>query len=393
MLYISIIAGGNMAISSARWLGLSYFTYFFCYGIYLPFWSVWLKGSGLDAEKIGLLLGCGMVARFVGSLLIASQVKNPSQLIVALRLLALMTCLFALGFWLGQQWIWLLLVMAGFNLFFSPLVPLSDALAATWTQQIGLAYGPVRLWGSLAFVISSALTGVLVSAFSAQAILMLLSLGVFSMLLGMMLTPATHPQGSERRGAAGGGWQAWRQLLSENSVWRFMLCVTLLQGAHAAYYGFSAIWWQERGYSASVIGYLWSLGVVAEIIIFALSQRLFHRWSARDLLLLSGVCAVIRWSLLGASTALPLLIVAQILHCGSFTVCHLAAMRFIAGRQGAQVIRLQSLYSALAMGGGIALMTMICGVLFTHLQGHLFWVMALVALPALFLRPAQDSSK
>lgn len=382
-----------MAIGSAKWLGLSYFTYFFCYGIYLPFWGVWLKGTGLDAEKIGLLLGCGMVARFVGSLLIASQVRNPAQLITALRLLALMTCLFAVGFWVGEQWLWLLMVMVGFNLFFSPLVPLSDALAATWTQQIGLAYGPVRLWGSLAFVISSALTGLLVSAYSSQAILALLSLGGICMLAGMMLSPATRPQGSERQGAADGGWQAWRSLLRENAVWRFMLCVTLLQGAHAAYYGFSAIWWQESGYSASVVGYLWSLGVVAEIIVFASSNRLFHRWSARDLLLLSGICALIRWSLLGTSTALPLLIVAQILHCGSFTVCHLAAMRFIAARKGAEVIRLQSLYSALAMGGGIAVMTMICGVLFTHLQGHLFWVMALVALPALFLRPRYDSSK
>ncbi|MCT2419552.1 3-phenylpropionate MFS transporter [Pantoea sp. XY16] len=381
-----------MAIGSARWLGLGYFTYFFCYGIYLPFWGVWLKGTGLDAEKIGLLLGCGMVARFVGSLLIASQVKNPGRLITALRLLALMTSLFAAGFWVGEQWMWLLTVMIGFNLFFSPLVPLSDALAATWTQQIGLAYGPVRLWGSLAFVISSALTGVLVSAYSSQAILLLLSVGVIAMLAGMMLRPATQPQGHERQGAAG-GWQEWRDLLRENAVWRFMLCVTLLQGAHAAYYGFSAIWWQESGYSASTVGYLWSLGVVAEIIVFALSNRLFRRWRARDLLLLSGICALIRWGLLGASTALPLLIVAQILHCGSFTVCHLAAMRFIAARQGAEVIRLQSLYSALAMGGGIAIMTMICGVLFALLQGHLFWVMALVALPALFLRPGYDSSK
>ncbi len=380
-----------MTIASARWLGLSYFTYFFCYGIYLPFWSVWLQGSGLDAEKIGLLLGCGMVARFAGSLLIASQVKNPAQLIVALRLLALLTALFALGFWFGGQWLWLLLVMVGFNLFFSPLVPLSDALAATWTRQIGLAYGPVRLWGSLAFVISSALTGMLVSAYSYQAILLLLSLSVMAMLSGMLLPPQTRPQGDARQGASG-GWAAWRNLLRENSVWRFMICVTLLQGAHAAYYSFSAIWWQQAGYSASVVGYLWSLGVVAEIVVFALSSRLFRRWSARDLLLLSGVCALIRWTLLGATTALPLLVVAQILHCGSFTVCHLAAMRFIAARKGTEVIRLQSLYSALAMGGGIAVMTMICGVLFAHLQGHLFWVMALVALPALFLRPAAQNS-
>jgi len=380
-----------MTIASARWLGLSYFTYFFCYGIYLPFWSVWLQGSGLDAEKIGLLLGCGMVARFAGSLLIASQVKNPAQLIVALRLLALLTALFALGFWFGGQWLWLLLVMVGFNLFFSPLVPLSDALAATWTRQIGLAYGPVRLWGSLAFVISSALTGMLVSAYSYQAVLLLLSLGVVAMLSGMLLPPQTRPQGEARQGASG-GWAAWRDLLREKSVWRFMICVTLLQGAHAAYYSFSAIWWQQAGYSASVVGYLWSLGVVAEIVIFALSNRLFRRWSARDLLLLSGVCALLRWTLLGATTALPLLVVAQILHCGSFTICHLAAMRFIAARKGTEVIRLQSLYSALAMGGGIAVMTMICGVLFAHLQGHLFWVMALVALPALFLRPAAQAS-
>jgi len=380
-----------MTIASARWLGLSYFTYFFCYGIYLPFWSVWLQGSGLDAEKIGLLLGCGMVARFAGSLLIASQVKNPAQLIVALRLLALLTALFALGFWFGGQWLWLLLVMVGFNLFFSPLVPLSDALAATWTRQIGLAYGPVRLWGSLAFVISSALTGMLVSAYSYQAVLLLLSLGVVAMLSGMLLPPQTRPQGEARQGASG-GWTAWRDLLREKSVWRFMICVTLLQGAHAAYYSFSAIWWQQAGYSASVVGYLWSLGVVAEIVVFALSNRLFRRWSARDLLLLSGVCALLRWTLLGATTALPLLVVAQILHCGSFTICHLAAMRFIAARKGTEVIRLQSLYSALAMGGGIAVMTMICGVLFAHLQGHLFWVMALVALPALFLRPAAQAS-
>ena len=45
------------------------------------------------------------------------------------------------------------------------------------------------------------------------------------------------------------------------------------------------------------------------------------------------------------------LLLIQILHCGTFTVCHLAAMRFIAARQGQEVIRLQAVYSALAMGG------------------------------------------
>ncbi|MDR8481878.1 3-phenylpropionate MFS transporter [Serratia sp. IR-2025] len=374
-----------MVLQSTRWLALSYFTYFFSYGIFLPFWGVWLKGEGIAPETIGMLLGAGLVARFLGSLLIAPRVKDPSHLVSALRLLALLTLAFAVGFCFGNGWGWLMLVIAGFNLFFSPLVPLTDALAGTWQKQIRMDYGRVRLWGSLAFVIGSALTGQLVAVWGHNAILYSLIFSVLAMLLGMLLKPSVMPQG-EARTHSGVERSLWA-LLKEGPVWRFLLCVTLLQGAHAGYYSFGSIYWQEAGYSASTIGYLWSLGVVAEVIIFASSNVLFRRWNARNLLLLSACCGVLRWSLMAYSTELGWLLLIQILHCGTFTVCHLAAMRFIAARQGQEVIRLQAVYSALAMGGGIAVMTVIAGFLFEHWQGGVFWVMAAVAVPALFIRP------
>lgn len=374
-----------MVLQSTRWLALSYFTYFFSYGIFLPFWGVWLKGEGIAPETIGMLLGAGLVARFLGSLLIAPRVKDPSHLVSALRLLALLTLAFAVGFCFGNGWGWLMLVIAGFNLFFSPLVPLTDALAGTWQKQIRMDYGRVRLWGSLAFVIGSALTGQLVAVWGHNAILYSLIFSVLAMLLGMLLKPSVMPQG-EARTHSGAERSLWA-LLKEGPVWRFLLCVTLLQGAHAGYYSFGSIYWQEAGYSASTIGYLWSLGVVAEVIIFASSNVLFRRWNARNLLLLSACCGVLRWSLMAYSTELGWLLLIQILHCGTFTVCHLAAMRFIAVRQGQEVIRLQAVYSALAMGGGIAVMTVIAGFLFEHWQGGVFWVMAAVAVPALFIRP------
>ncbi|AGE19525.1 3-phenylpropionate MFS transporter [Serratia marcescens] len=374
-----------MVLQSTRWLALSYFTYFFSYGIFLPFWGVWLKGEGIAPETIGMLLGAGLVARFLGSLLIAPRVKDPSHLVSALRLLALLTLAFAVGFCFGNGWGWLMLVIAGFNLFFSPLVPLTDALAATWQKQIRMDYGRVRLWGSLAFVIGSALTGQLVAVWGHNAILYSLIFSVLAMLLGMLLKPSVMPQGEAR--THGGAERSLWALLKEGPVWRFLLCVTLLQGAHAGYYSFGSIYWQEAGYSASTIGYLWSLGVVAEVIIFASSNVLFRRWNARNLLLLSACCGVLRWSLMAYSTELGWLLLIQILHCGTFTVCHLAAMRFIAARQGQEVIWLQAVYSALAMGGGIAVMTVIAGFLFEHWQGGVFWVMAAVAAPALFIRP------
>ncbi len=373
-----------MVLHSTRWLALSYFTYFFSYGIFLPFWSVWLKGTGLTPETIGLLLGAGLVARFLGSLIIAPRVTDPSRLVFALRLLALLTLLFALAFWAGNHVGWLMVIIIGFNLFFSPLVPLTDALANTWQKQIVMDYGRVRLWGSVAFVIGSALTGKLVSLFDYRAILAMLTLGTVSMLLGMLLRPSVMPLG-ESRAQTAAGWPAWRSLIGQNG--RFLACVSLLQGAHAAYYGFSAIYWQEAGYSASTVGYLWSLGVVAEVVIFALSNRLFRRWGARDLLLLSAACGIVRWGLMGWTTALPWLLLVQVLHCGTFTVCHLAAMRYIAARKGGEVIRLQAVYSAVAMGGSIAVMTIFAGFLYQHLHQGVFWVMALVALPAIFIRP------
>lgn len=320
-----------MVLQSTRWLALSYFTYFFSYGIFLPFWGVWLKGEGIAPETIGMLLGAGLVARFLGSLLIAPRVKDPSHLVSALRLLALLTTAFAVGFCFGNGWGWLMLVIAGFNLFFSPLVPLTDALAGTWQKQIRMDYGRVRLWGSLAFVIGSALTGQLVAVWGHNAILYSLIFSVLAMLLGMLLKPSVMPQG-EARTHSGAERSLWA-LLKEGPVWRFLLCVTLLQGAHAGYYSFGSIYWQEAGYSASTIGYLWSLGVVAEVIIFASSNVLFRRWNARNLLLLSACCGVLRWSLMAYSTELGWLLLIQILHCGTFTVCHLAAMRFIAARQ------------------------------------------------------------
>lgn len=321
-----------MVLQSTRWLALSYFTYFFSYGIYLPFWSVWLKGEGIPPETIGILLGAGLVARFLGSLLIAPRVKDPSYLITALRLLALLSLAFAVGFCFGNGWAWLMLVIAGFNLFFSPLVPLTDALAATWQRQITLDYGRVRLWGSLAFVIGSALTGKLVSVWGHNAILISLLVSILAMLVGMLLKPSVLPKGESR--AQNEPSRSWRALLSEGPVWRFLLCVTLLQGAHAGYYSFASIYWEEAGYSAATIGYLWSLGVVAEVVIFASSNFLFRRWNARNLLLLSAVCGLLRWGLMATTTEIGWLLLVQVLHCGTFTVCHLAAMRFIAARQG-----------------------------------------------------------
>jgi len=305
-----------------------------------------------------------------------------------LRLLAASSLIFSIGFAFGSHWAWLLFVMIGFNLFFAPMVPLGDSLAGTWQKQFTFDYGKIRVWGSIAFIIGSSLMGYLAGVWGHKSIMVALIISCLALLLGAMLRPAILPSGAAK--ADNGNKVTFKQLIADKNVVRFLICVTLLQGAHAAYYGFASLFWKEAGYSDLVIGNLWSLGVVAEVIVFMLSHRLFRRWSARNLLLLSAFCGIIRWGMMGAFTALPMLIIVQILHSGTFTVCHLAAMRFISARKENEIIPLQGVYSALATGGGLAVLTIIVGYIYERVPAHhgvVFYLMALLAVPALFIRP------
>lgn len=381
-----------MIIPSTRWLALDYFTYFFAYGIFLPFIAMWLNGEGLEADIIGILLATGLSARFIGSLMIAPIVKGSRHLITTLRLFAGLTLIFAIGFIVSSNWLWLLFIMLAFNLFFSPMVPLTDALSASWQKQITFDYGKVRAWGSLAFIIRASSMGYLANNWGHKIIIYALLASIVIMLLTMLLQPTVLPKATYCQIA--NTTISLKQLLLDSSVWRFLLCITLLQSSHAAYYGFSSIYWKEVGYSDAIIGLLWSLSIVAEVIVFTFSYVLFRHWQASGLLLLAASCAVIRWSLIASFTALPILIMSQLLHSGTFTVCHLAAMRFISARNEDEIIRLQAFYSALALGAGLAIVTIVVGFVYEHFPFHhnwVFWLMSLIAIPALFIRPRENS--
>jgi PPP family 3-phenylpropionic acid transporter len=60
----------------------------------------------------------------------------------------------------------------------------------------------------------------------------------------------------------------------------FVLAASLIQSSHALYYSFGSLNWRAQGVSDGVIGALWSVGVVAEVALFAISGRVI-RFAAR----------------------------------------------------------------------------------------------------------------
>jgi PPP family 3-phenylpropionic acid transporter len=373
-----------LSISPFRWISQYYFAFFFVYGTYTPFLALWLKSEGVASTDIGLIMGLAFGTRCLANLLVTPKVHRAEWYVPMLRVLTLLAIGFiAAHIFAVENLLWIALATILFNSCFGPIIPLSDTLANYYTKMKMLDYGRTRLWGSVAFIVGSLVVGWVVAHWGNDWIL-------YTALLGMSVTflislrtpnptPVTHTETQVVR-------PKLIDMLKDKQVIKFLVLVSLIQGSHAAYYSFSSVYWKSVGHSEEIIGYLWSLGVIAEICIFALSRRLFGSCSIRGMFLLSSCAVVVRWSLTAFTTELAALVLIQLLHSLTFAVAHLATIRYIQQSVSERMVALQSLYNAIPLGAVIATMTAISGWGFESWGANIFWGMALMGVAALFVR-------
>ncbi|HBC3534484.1 TPA: 3-phenylpropionate MFS transporter [Vibrio vulnificus] len=373
------------------WISQYFLGFFFAYGVYLPFWSLWFKEQGVSSTDIGLLVGIGLATRCVANIVITPRIHKAEHIMPALRWLSFAALIFVgFHFFTGGSFWLMALATVLFNLCCGPVVPLSDALANYYARLKMLDYGRTRLWGSIAFIAGSTVVGYLISLYGTDMILYTALVGVFiSLLLSMRsanVMPVTRSEHHSER-------PKLTQLLTDGPVVKFLLLAALIQGSHAAYYSFSAIYWQQAGHSEEIIGYLWSLGVVSEVAVFALSKRLFAGWSLRALFVAASIGVMLRWGITASTTLLLGLVLVQLLHGVTFAMAHIAAIQYIQNSEEHKMVALQALYNALPLGAFIAAMTAFSGWGFEHWGANVFWVMAAMGLVALFIKVAPVTSQ
>ncbi|HAS8155552.1 3-phenylpropionate MFS transporter [Vibrio vulnificus] len=373
------------------WISQYFLGFFFAYGVYLPFWSLWFKEQGVSSTDIGLLVGIGLATRCVANMVITPRIHKAEHIMPALRWLSFAALIFVgFHFFTGGSFWLMALATVLFNLCCGPVVPLSDALANYYARLKMLDYGRTRLWGSIAFIAGSTVVGYLISLYGTDMILYTALVGVFiSLLLSMRsanVMPVTRSEHHSER-------PKLTQLLTDGPVVKFLLLAALIQGSHAAYYSFSAIYWQQAGHSEEIIGYLWSLGVVSEVAVFALSKRLFAGWSLRALFVAASIGVMLRWGITASTTLLLGLVLVQLLHGVTFAMAHIAAIQYIQNSEEHKMVALQALYNALPLGAFIAAMTAFSGWGFELWGANVFWVMAGMGLVALFIKVAPVTSQ
>jgi PPP family 3-phenylpropionic acid transporter len=356
-------------------LAALYAAMFIGIGIQMPFFPVWLKAKGLDPRMIGVVLAAPLIARLIAIPIVTRQADRHESLRGAIMLASAASVLgFALvGVSSGAAAILAAFALASFA--FTPVMPLAETYALKGLSARSRAYGPVRLWGSATFILGSMTAGFVADVIPARDLIWLIfAASVVTALVALGLAPlGTTP-------APTAAIEARRGLLRDNSFIAVLTAASLIQSSHAVFYGFSALQWRAAGLDGTTIAGLWALGVVAEIVLFALQSRLPARLTPAVLMVVGGLGATLRWSVMALNPPVLLLPLVQLLHALSFGATHLGALGFVARHappgQGATAQG----YLALAIGTTMAAMTGLSGVLYGAFGGRAYAAMALAAI-------------
>jgi len=349
-----------------------YFAYFGAVGIFAPFWSPYLAQRGFSAVEIGLLIALVAAARCVvpiGLGWLADATRRPTLILRAAAALAAGS--FAL--FQTQQGLFAFAVLSLlFGAFWNSIIPLYDAHTLRHLGSESARYGHLRLWGSIGFIVFSCAGGLILGrtgyAFAPWLTLLpMIGTFVVTLTLPPMEMPATRVS---LRGIG--------PVLRTRAVWMAALVSALVVTSSGAYYAFFSIWLEMNHYSKSTTGWLWAIGVMAEVGVFAIGPSLLARFSIRTLFIAAAAGTAVRWTVVAWFAAdLLLLSLSQLLHCLSFAVLHFAMVltaqrAFPRGLENSG----QSLFSSVAYGFGGLLGSALAGVIWTTVSPRASYVCA-----------------
>lgn len=384
-------------LSTAWRLGLVYGALFLIIGCYLPYLPVWLEWRALSADQIAILLATPLFGRILIAptlSFMADRLGDRRLILIVLAwgsLAAYGALMLAEGFW-PMLFAMVLIAVAS-----TTLMPLTETVAISAIRRTRLDYGRVRLWGSLSFIGASLGVGIVIQYWGPGLILPLLLGAASLMVLGSYLIPkdlaSAKPFGTASKASSKASSEAPSMaspkrrlrlrdglaLLRSPLFLLFLLAASFIHGSHALLYAFGSLHWRAQGFSGSTIGALWSIGVIVEIALFAVSGRVIAKLGSTRLLVLAGFATTLRWSVMAFDPPLWATVCLQTLHAMSFGATHLAAIHFLTHAiPEDRSATAQGLYSAVVAGLVMGSVTLLCGPLYESLGGEAFAVMAVV---------------
>ncbi len=321
----------------------------FLNGIHVVFFTAWLASVGFTPYSTGLLLaGMGVLRVFTGPVLgVAADVFHARRLFLIVLMGVAGACYVGYASFPGAFYVVAFSLIA--SAAFSAIGALIEGVTLRASAMRGFDYGRVRMFGSAAFVAMNFFGGAVVAAFGIASFLPILIGSAFVALCGGFVLPREDVP-DVRASAHSVGREALA--LARQPVFMLMTVATgIAQASHTFYYSFGTLNWQALHYNARLIGFLWALGAIAEIVLLMFSGRIVARVGAVNLMMLGAGAGIVRWTALALSPPLWLLIPIQCLHAGTFCAVHLGSMHFLTRATPHHLTgTAQSIYAAVTIG-------------------------------------------
>ncbi|WP_122902123.1 MFS transporter [Acinetobacter sp. B51(2017)] len=361
-----------------------YFFYYAIVGTFMPYWNLYLEDQGFNYAEIGFLASLAIITRFFAPFIWGWIADKSGKRMFLVRVATWVeACIWLLIFIIPNHFQSIALLMLIFSFFQNAILAQFEGVTAFWLgEKRAVLYGKVRQWGSIGFIVAVFAIGAILDLIHIRHLpIVLLCMGTLAFLWSLSIKePDNAPQAQQNM-------QSILPVIKQPVVRAFFLIELILLFSHAPFYSFYSNYLKSHGFSTSIIGGLWSIGVIAEIIMFACAQFFFRRWGWRILVSMCLILTALRWGIVGLFThSLWIHAAAQTIHAFSFGLFHLIAMRvifeyFSPQQQG----RAQALYSTV-WGIGVALGSILAGYYWQRLGGEIIFILAaLVTLLGLFL--------
>lgn len=374
-------------MNNQRWLSISFLTFFFTWGVFLPYWTGWLTiEKGLSVTAASVIMGAGMIARSLSTFLLFPYLTKRMSLVRIVKWLVFIALGLGLLYIPQSSFLVLLIITMLFSIVYPIILPAVESGASILMQTDHIDYGKSRSFGSIGYTLALLLVGAATALWNEQAILYLLILGLVAMgLFSFQQSPHPLQQQPVKKETTIRGAE-FKKLISSKLFVIVLILATLLQGAHASYYNYGFIFLDDLGVNGFYIGIILNIAVLFEILFFARADRLLANMKISTMFLIASIGSTVRWILIFLFPVTVVFIASQVLHVASFGIAHFAFIQFISQKLPNQLIpTAQGMYAAFAMSLSIALLTFVGGWLYDVSPGFAFLGMIACSIPAIMI--------
>lgn len=357
------------------------------FGAASPFWPKLFETRALTAEQIGSILTAAMLVRLVSGPCVGRLADVLGSLRSVLASCAVLAAAAAAALMRADTF-WLLLLIALIQAAaLAPMTSIADALSvnAAKPRTAGrlFEYGWIRGSASAAFVVGTLLVGQLIGPADLAPVIWMNTGLLIAAACATALVPVATAQAAPHTKPS----RAMADVYALLTISRFrtlLVVSALVYGSHAMQDAFAVIRWSDAGIGTSVISFLWSEAVAAEVLVFLLvGPALIDRIGVKGAAALAAAAGITRWLIAGMTTSVLLLTVIQPLHGLTFALLHLACMRVMGTVVPVRVAATAQALYAFCSGVLTAALTLLSGILYARYAGAAFLAMAVICAIAL----------